>query len=92
MAKVKISRFIAFLASGSDISRPGSDSGYDEGLAIELDRIGTKGGVVDLTPLGLRDLAEWLDAIGMALGYDGNTSGARACAKLAEVCRDLAED
>lgn len=94
MSKIKISPYIAFLASGSEISQPGAalrGSGYDLDLARELARVAGRGGIVDLSREGLLDLAEWLDAIGSAEGQSGNTSGATSCARLAERARTAAE-
>lgn len=86
----KISAYIAFLADASDISKPGSGSGYDEDLARELQRIGTKGGTLKLTYVGLLDLAEWLDAIGIGESQSENYSGARSCATHAAKARQAA--
>lgn len=89
-ASLKISKFIAFEASGSDISRPGSGSGYDEALAVELARIGTNGGTIHVTRVGALDLAEWLGTMAMANGQCENYSGSRACSNLAAKARDIA--
>lgn len=89
----KISPFIAFEASGSDISNPDAiNSGYDLNLAHELARH-PNGGTLHLTREGLLDLAEWLDCMESANGGAGagNFSGARSCATHAERARDLAD-
>jgi hypothetical protein len=80
---IKITRFIAVEASGSEISDPTKDSGYNPSLAAELARIGTGGGTVYLAAPALDDLAEWLDAITPGHTQSGNHAGARACAKTA---------
>jgi len=90
---LKITRFIAGEASGSEISDPTKDSGYSPHLAEELHRVGSSGGTVRLTALDLDDLAEWLDAMAIGNseggGMDGgpNYAGARSCVKTAEKAR-----
>jgi hypothetical protein len=93
-ARIKISAYVGFIASGSDISNPEADpaSGYDDGLVRELARVGTRGGTVTLTSAGLRDLAEFCDALAVAEAQGGNPSGARALDGLGSRCLALAID
>lgn len=81
---VKITRFIAFLASGSEISDPTKDSGYSPHLASELARIGTGGGTVRLTAHDLDDLSEWLTAMYHAERQGGSPAGVRSINLLVE--------
>lgn len=87
---VKISRFVAFEASGSAISQPGSDSGYSPDLERELARVGTDGGTVYLDRDALLDLAEWADCMIAPNAQSGNPSGARAMEGLRDRCAELA--
>jgi hypothetical protein len=84
---VKITPYQAHIANGSDISNPKADSGYQPALTRELARVGTKGGTIHLDAEGLRDLAEFCDALSNAEGQGGNPSGARSLASLAARCR-----
>lgn len=91
---LRISPYIAFEASGSDISNPNPEreSGYSKLLAHELDRVGTRGGTIHIDAEALLDLAEWLDAIQIGNSDSGNTSGARSCERLAAKARALAKE
>lgn len=84
---IKITRFIAVLAEGSDISKPGTDSGYNLHLATELARVGSTGGTVRLSAHGLDDLAEWLDAMYIGEVEGGSPAGARSVNLLREKAR-----
>lgn len=93
MRKVRISRFVAFEASGSEIVNERTDyGGYDRRLGSELARVGTRGGTIEVGRDGLLDLAEWCDALEIANSQSENYSGARALANLAEKCRALASE
>lgn len=94
-AKIRISKYIGFEASSSAISEPNVDvyeGGYDRALVAEMHRVGTGGGMIEVDANGLRDLAEWLDAMENSAGQGGNPSGARACRRLAEKALDLARE
>ena len=91
-AKLKISPYVGFEASGSGISNPEADSGYDERLVLELERVGTRGGVIEVDAVGLRDLAEWCDALSAAATQGGNPSGGRALERLAEKALGMARE
>jgi hypothetical protein len=88
----KITKFIAFEASGSDISNPRATDGYARHLAAELARVGAHGGTAHLTAIDLDDFAEWLDVMASANGSAGsrNYSGAASCARTAEKARAYA--
>lgn len=88
--KFAISAFILYECSGSDISAPGSGSGYSEHLAEQLAH--ASAGKLDLTAEDLRDLAEFLDAMYHANAQNGNTSGARSCEKHADRARAAARE
>lgn len=90
-AKIKISEFVGFEASGSDISNPDAKDGYQPALARELARVGTDGGTIELDAEGFRDLAEWADAMVAPNAQSGNPSGARAMATLCERCLEQAK-
>ena len=81
---IKITRFIAVLASGSEISDPTKYSGYSRHLATELARIGTGGGTARLSAHDLDDLGEWLIAMYHAERQGGSPAGVRAINLLME--------
>jgi hypothetical protein len=81
---IKITRFIAVLASGSEISDPTKDSGYSRHLATELARIGTGGGTARLSAHDLDDLHEWLIAMYHGERQGGSPAGVRAINLLME--------
>lgn len=91
---LRISPFIAFEASGSELTQnptPGA-SGYTVLLESELRRVGLRGGTLHLDADSLEDLAEFLDAIAIGNSDSGNHSGARSCATHAERARTLATE
>lgn len=88
-AGFKITRFIASEAEGSDISSPGSGSGYSELLERELARLGTRGGTLQLDAEALRDLAEFLDT--MVYANEDYPSRAASCRLHAERALALAQ-
>lgn len=91
-AKIKITEFVAFEASGSDISNPKADSGYQPALVRELARaVRQDGCTVELDAEGFRDLAEWADAMVAPNAQGGNPSGARAMAVLSDRCLEQAK-
>jgi hypothetical protein len=88
---IKITPFIAVAAEGSEISDPTKDSGYDRDLAVELARVGNRGGTVYLSAPALDDLAEWLDAIYIGEVEGGSPAGARSVNKMREKARLYAD-
>lgn len=90
MIAIKISRFVADEASGSGISDPAANSGYDADLVREMHRIGSAGGTINVSPTGARDLAEWLECIIPPLRDERNYSGMRSVGTLADKCLRLA--
>ena len=79
---ISITPTITFLASGSDISNPDAESGYDKGLVAELARVGcgSKGyRKINLTAQGHRDFAEWLEAMEGATAQGDGPAIARSC-------------
>jgi len=89
-AALRITPYQAFELSGSDISDPDSDSGYDPLIGAEYKRTGGSG-TYRLTAPALRDLAEWCDALTISASQGGNPSGARSLANLAAEARKLAD-
>jgi len=79
---ISITPTITFLASGSDISNPDAESGYDKGLVAELARVGCGGKgyrKIHLTAQGHRDFAEWLEAMEGATAQSDGPAVARSC-------------
>lgn len=91
-ARLKISSYIAGEASGSGISDPDANSGYQPALVAELARVGAHGGTINIDADGLRDLAEWCDALSAATSQGGNPSGARSLSNMGERCLALARE
>ena len=89
-AKIKLTSYQAFIASGSTISDPTTDSGYQPALVRELARIVPGGGTVTLDAEGFRDLAEFANDLAGAEAQSPNPSGARSLYGLAEKCSTLA--
>jgi hypothetical protein len=85
-AKIKLSPYHGFICPGSEISNPDVDSGYQPALVREIARVGTKGGTITADAEGLRDLAEFAEALANAESQGENHSGARSLGRLAERC------
>jgi hypothetical protein len=85
-AKIKLTPFQAYIADGSDISRPDIDSGYQRALACELHRIGPNGGTIELDAAGFDDLGEFASDLANAVAQDPNPSGAQSLEALSRVC------
>jgi hypothetical protein len=90
--KIKLTDFQAFVASGSDISNPTVDSGYQPALVAELARIVPKGGTITVDAEGAADLAEFANDLSGAIAQEPNPSGARSMAKLSERAYELARE
>lgn len=88
--KIKISEYVAFIASGSDISNPDAKDGYQPALARELHRVGPKGGTITVDAEGAADLAEWAHDLSIAVAQEPNPSGARSLYGLSERARTVA--
>jgi len=83
---VKLTAYHLAEMQGSEISvadKP-ETGGYHPALAAEYARLYPKGGTATLPVQALRDLGEWAAALELANAQDGNPSGARSMAKLAE--------
>lgn len=90
--KLKITAFQAYIADGSDISSPDVDSGYQHELALELHRIGTRGGTITVDAEGAADLAEFANDLANAVAQEPNPSGARSLYSLNEKADRLARE
>jgi hypothetical protein len=93
--RLRISPYVLYETSGSDISNSQADppaGGYDVSIALELERLGGKGGTIELSAPALRDLAEWCDALTISVSQGGNPAGARSLAALAEKALRLAAE
>lgn len=90
VGKLPITAYQAGEASGSDISNPRVDSGYQPALVAELARIGSGGGAISVDAEGARDLAEWAGDLSDAVAQAPNLSGARSLSGLADRALALA--
>lgn len=88
--RLRISDYVAGEASGSGISDPRANSGYQPALVAELARICPYGGTITVDAQGLRDLAEWADCLSGAARQGGNPSGGRSLTNLATKAERLA--
>lgn len=84
--KLRISRYIRGEADGSEIVTAEKDyGGYSPEVGRQIASLPPSGGTITLTSRkALLDLAEWADSYSYAAADDGNQSGARALAGLAE--------
>jgi hypothetical protein len=90
LGKFKLSEFLWAEASGSDIMAE-HGGGYDKLIGAELRRLGSKGGTMHLTKNAMLDLAEFFDAMELAIGQGGNPAGARSAGNAAAKLRQLAK-
>lgn len=91
-AKIKLTPFQALIASGSGISDPSIDSGYQLALVQEVHRVMPSGGTISADAEGLRDLAEWAGDLGGAVAQEPNPAGAASLYKLSQRAYDLARE
>jgi len=89
--KLTLTAFQSFVASGSDISNPTVDSGYQRKLVQELARIVPDAGTIIVDAEGAKDLAEFAWDLSVAVGQEPNPSGARSLAKLNDEATNLAK-
>jgi len=92
-AKIKVSAYHVYIASGSDItSAKVGYGGYDADLGAQLAKLNpNKGGTLTLTARGCRDLSEFACALAGAESQGGNPAGGRSLAKLEQTCAAAAE-
>ena len=87
--KLKLTDYHSYVASGSGISDPSANHGYDAGLVEEIARIVPYGGTIEVTAAGARDLAEWATDLAGAVAQEPNPSGARSLNTLHRRAWDL---
>lgn len=88
--KLQLTDFQSYVASGSGISDPKANHGYQPALVAELARIVPKGGTITVDAEGATDLAEFATDLSGALAQEPNPSGARSMAQLSDRAYELA--
>jgi hypothetical protein len=91
--KLKLTAFQIFIASGSGISDPKANSGYEPALVEEMHRVCHVGGnTIEVNAEGAADLSEWAADLSGAVAQEPNPSGARSLFKLHRQAYDLAKE
>jgi hypothetical protein len=90
--KIKLTDYQSFIASGSGISDPKANSGYQPALVAELARIVPDGGTIEVDADGAADLAEWANDLSGAVAQEPNPAGARSLFALHRKAYDLARE